>query len=238
MILISMYWKYFFSVKQFVVVCVLLTLCHQATSVNYTTIGVLGPWNTSSSEVYPFWATRTLGAVHIAIDDINTAGILGDGQQLRFVYRDTDCDSRQASGSAVELFLNEQVDAYLAPPCSNPCRSVADLASFWYLPTVSWFCAENDRGGESHNWYLARTFAPFTHLGEIAVTTMRHYDWNVASVITPGDSTWETLAHSIEDRLLHAGVDVSQYVKYSQPLSLETARELLKDASTVSHGKI
>ena len=213
--------------------CLLLFMQSCNATRNYT-LGVLSPWNTSSQDAYPFWATRTLGAVSLAVDKVNAAGLLHDDNQMDFLYKNSDCDSKQASGSVVELYSNDNVSSYVAPPCSTPCRSVADLTAYWHKPTLGWFCAETKR---AHDRYLARTYAPFSSLCNIAPQILHHFRWNSASIIFPGGKTWETLAFYIHEHLGSNHIDVSRFYEYQQPLTLKYAKEILLDVLSVSHGK-
>ncbi|XP_072024970.1 uncharacterized protein [Amphiura filiformis] len=214
---------------------VLFLLFQSCNAVVDLTMGVLGPWNTSSPDAFPFWATRTLGAVSLAVDEINNAGILGDDKLLTFAYKDSDCDSKQASGSTVELYSTKQVSSYVAPPCSTPCRSVSDLTDFWQNPTIAWFCAETERTNDK---YLVRTYAPFSSISNIATITMEYYKWTSASIIFPSSNTWESLAFHIREHLDDNNIDVAWFYDYHQPLSLDKAKEILQKVRTVSHGKM
>ncbi len=200
------------------------------------TIGVLIPWNTSSPDAYPFWAPRTLGAVNLAVNDINDAGILPNDKMLKFAYKDSDCDAKQASGSAVELYSSatSHISSYFAPPCSIPCRSVTDLTDFWKKPTIAWFCAYTERANDK---YLIRTYSPFSSINNIATITMHYFKWTLTSIVFPIGTTWENLAFDIRTHLEGNSIDVALYTGYEQPLTLDQAKAILTDVKRKSHGK-
>ncbi len=127
-------------------------------------IGLLGPWDDTGSHIYPLLGSRTAGAVPLALEKIKDDEILGN-HNVSYTYRDTKCETRRASGSAVDLHLINDVDAFVGLPCSEPCRSVRDLTAYWNKPFVSWFCPNTIVNPPDDQYQsFGRTYVPFSRI--------------------------------------------------------------------------
>ena len=106
---------------------------------------------------------------------------------------DTACTSKKAAGNAVRMHIEYKVDAFIGPPCSIgkyaaaehaqlqiqtfgylitrytlyviACRTVAELASFWNKPIISWVATDPDFVDAVTYSTLARTLGPFNKMG-------------------------------------------------------------------------
>ena len=207
-------------------------------------LGLLIPWNTTDYEAYPFLGVRSIGAAQLAEARINSTGLLGAGNSLEFVIADTACSSINAGGRAVELQLDESVDAFIGPPCESPCEAVADLSSYWGTPISSWFCATmtedesvDDAAPHSHPT-LARTYPTFHHLAHTVPVTLETFGWNTFSIISPVNGRMGDLARQIDLLMDTLGKDPPVAMEtYRKPLTLDDATRILREVSEVSRSK-
>ena len=200
-------------------------------------IGVLGPWDDTGSNIYPLLGSRTVGAVPLALEHIKEDGILGD-HNVTFTYRDSKCETRRASGSAVDLHLINDADAFIGPPCSDPCRSVRDLTAYWNKPFVSWFCPGTTADPPDDEYQsFARTYVPFSRISELPLSLINHYEWDSISLVYAKSGTWEVLNEKMVHSMINYGVEIAQIEGYDRPLSFEAAVSILESLRLVSHGK-
>ena len=200
-------------------------------------IGVLGPWDTPGSHIYPLLGSRTVRAVPLAIEQVHDQGILGN-HTLSFVYRDTKCDARRASGSAVDLHLMHSVYALIGPPCSEGCRGVRDLTAYWDMPLVSWFCPSVQATTPDDPYQsFARTFVPFSCISQLPQAVMDIYQWNSASLVYARSPPWDELQENVLQSMINSGKIISNIQGYDRPLDVAGAVEILQSLKRVSHGE-
>lgn len=206
-------------------------------------LGLLIPWNSTDYDSYPFLGTRSFGAAVLARERISASGLLGGNNSshtVDFVVADTACRSIAAGGHAVEL-MEETVDAFIGPPCSMPCATVADLTSYWQVPMASWFCAAM-ADGESEDPFdvhptLARTYPTIFQIAHTIPTTLELFDWNIYSIIYPLDGLMGDLAYRTRMLMDKRGHPPAHMESYQKPLKLSDARSILKNVQKVSTSK-
>jgi len=99
-------------------------------------LAVLVPTATSWPE-----GRASIGAIALAIDDVNSRAAVIGGPKISYAWREVDCDRAKAL-AALSLMLEEgPVDAVIGPDCSTACESTAILTAAREMPQISYSCS-------------------------------------------------------------------------------------------------
>ncbi|XP_070572314.1 atrial natriuretic peptide receptor 1-like [Ptychodera flava] len=144
-------------------------------------LGLLIPWEQSPDRLYS--GQTSAGAATVATETINTNSSLLPGITLEVVWRDTQCDSKVAMVAAFQLLQEENVSAYIGPPCAQPASTVAMMASIFNLPVVSWHANNEALRDKTVYTTLARTYAPASKFTQAFLSMFLFYEWNIVGAI-------------------------------------------------------
>ena len=152
---------------------------------------------------------------------------------LRWVYSFHGCSHgiQHAVGEAAQLYFEEDVVAYIGPPCSNPISSVADFAAAKGIPIFSGSAGSSELDNKVRYPTLTQTvFKPST-MASFLRGLFYKYDWNSCVVINSGH-LYLRPALEIEAVLFEAGVRIF-YRRFQTDSDLDI---ILEEASLNSRG--
>ncbi|ELU09194.1 hypothetical protein CAPTEDRAFT_202808 [Capitella teleta] len=157
-------------------------------------IGLLAPWNASFDD---YSALTSASAVSIAIEAIQKDPTLSDKMVFSVVTKDSGCLSKKAAGNAVKLFIEDNIDVFIGPPCSTACRPAAELASYWNKPIISWVATDPDFNDRKTFSTLGRILGPFSKMGSFMLEVFKQYNWKRVVVISSNYFVWSDAGRAI-----------------------------------------
>ena len=99
----------------------------------YLHLAVIIPTLTSWPE-----ARQSVGAISLAVEMVNAHVDHFGGKQLRFQWREADCDSSDSMAQLSLMFEAGPVDAVIGPDCNLACESSAYLTAGRNLLQISY----------------------------------------------------------------------------------------------------
>jgi hypothetical protein len=86
----------------------------------------------------------SIGAIAIAVDEVNSRPELLGGKRIEYIWREVECDAAD-SFAAISLMLEEgHVSAVIGPDCSLACESTAYLTAGRNIAQISYSCTSAD----------------------------------------------------------------------------------------------
>ncbi|XP_077996444.1 atrial natriuretic peptide receptor 1-like [Glandiceps talaboti] len=218
----------------YIILLCLVLYFHPTLGVIKIKMGFLAPW-TNSDLLNDFSGATSAGAINIAIDAIKEMDMV---EELEFevVTRDSSCNSKQASGYAVDLHIQERVDVIIGPPCSSACMMVGQLASFWNIPIISWVATAPELNDKNVYSTLGRTLGPFTKLGVVLNEIMESYDWTRVVVIYSTFISYLDAGKAILKTFGEKNVTIGYQVAYGINPTKKKVQNILR--KTIREGRI
>ncbi|KAK2140351.1 hypothetical protein LSH36_1384g00003 [Paralvinella palmiformis] len=214
-------------------VFLILTLgCVHPTAAKVFKLGLLCPFQNE----YDFSARTSASAVSLAIEAINNNTELNlNGQiYLTVTARDTECSNKQALGHAVDLWYNESVDAFLGPPCSSACRAVAEIASVYSIPMISWVATDANLNDRQRYSTLSRTLGPFNKIATFLLEILLQYNWRRVVIISSNHHIlYHDAAEAIVGVFTEDNITIAYHNRYGRYPSNKYIIKTLKKASLV-----
>ncbi|CAH1800463.1 unnamed protein product [Owenia fusiformis] len=116
-------------------------------------------------------------ATTMAIDKCRSDGLM-DGHNITILYRDTKCTEKYGLGMAVELYMDEHVDAFIGPACSEATIPVGHLAAFWNVPLFAHASSDPSLADKVRFNTVVRVLPPYNKMGSAFVELFKYYGWN------------------------------------------------------------
>ena len=86
----------------------------------------------------------SVGAISLAVDEVNRRPDLLGGKQIEYIWREVECDAAD-SFAAISLMLEEgPVSAVVGPDCSLACESTAYLTAGRNIAQISYSCSSSE----------------------------------------------------------------------------------------------
>ncbi|XP_035674523.1 atrial natriuretic peptide receptor 1-like [Branchiostoma floridae] len=179
----------------------------------------------------------TASATSIAIDRVMRDPSLLPGHTLSVVWRDSSCNSKVAAGAAVELAVQENVDALLAPPCAEACIQSSQLAAYWNMPTISWLPVDPQLENKALLKTLARTFVPSNKFGVAVVELLKLWSWKRIGIFSDSGFLCKSSTESVKQYLAAANItlagEYSYDIKYLDPQLISEKLRILKQNARI-----
>ena len=161
---------------------------------------------------------RYAGAVTKVVDDINNDPNLLNGTKVTFIYKDCGCNGSRGLGGTVDLY-NENVAAFIGPPCSKSCLSGGLLSTNKKIPMISYGCSSIALSDTNNFPYFART-KPFARgskkwTPKTFVAVMNFYKWTKACLIESVHEIFTPLAKETVNAFLKNNLIISSHEKYN-----------------------
>ncbi|CAH1801680.1 unnamed protein product [Owenia fusiformis] len=100
-----------------------------------------------------------------------------DAHNITILYRDTKCTEKYGLGMAVELYMDEHVDAFIGPACSEAAIPVGHLAAFWNLPLFAHASSDPMLADKERFNTVVRVLPPYNKMGSAFVELFKYYGW-------------------------------------------------------------
>ncbi|MDW7729284.1 MAG: ABC transporter substrate-binding protein [Bacillota bacterium] len=119
---------------------------------NVIKIGYVAPFTGPAAE----FGTNGLRGVEIAVDEVNAAGIVIDGETytIEIVRYDSQCEPTQSVASVNKMILEDGVVAFLGDHCSSCCMAIAPLADENMVPGITIECAAEAVTKPGHPYFF------------------------------------------------------------------------------------
>ena len=141
---------------------------------------------------------RMQPAATIALEYIETTGILRSDYRLSISYRDSKCSESAGMNEAINFFIHGDVHAFFGPVCDYAAAPVARQIYFWNLPMVSVGTIAKDFAVRRKIVYplLTRAGTANVHpLGDAFVDIMRAYRWSKVKILFQKPAYSHVLTH-------------------------------------------
>ncbi|KAK2572039.1 Speract receptor [Acropora cervicornis] len=145
-------------------------------------------------------------AMSIAVDAINQQSDLLPGQNVTFIWNDTDCEEFKTIKSFVYQ-LNEGVSAFIGPGCS--CNTSARMAASFNKTMISYMCSNPEVSYKKLYPTFIRTFAIDTKLTSSLLSLLNHYNWKRVAIIYENVTKWIEIKSNMVRRLRAKGITVA-----------------------------
>lgn len=96
------------------------------------------------------------------------------------------------------------------------CRSVAEIASFFRIPQISWVAIDPNLNDKVTYSTLARTLGPFSKLGEFLVEILAQYNWKRVVVINSNYLMYQDAAKAIIQVFTENGINIAYRSSYER----------------------
>ena len=181
-------------------------------------------------------------AVDLAIESINKD--VQNGKYLNFnlsyVYAVTDSGcgrgtTMKAGGLAADMYINDDIMAYIGPLCSGELAPVANLGAWWNIPVISGVSTLAEFNFKARFTTLTRTAVRASNLADFTVKILRRYGWRRCSLIWDQRKTY---ARSVLTPTLLEAFPIAEIEYYAFNLQeFETPMEALEAAIVKGRSK-
>ena len=115
-------------------------------------IGYTAPFTGSAAE----FGTNGWRGVQIALDEINSKGLMIDGKKytIEIVRYDSICTPTDGAANVRKLAMEDHVSAILGDHCSSVCNAIAPLCQEFKIPGITIECAADNVTKPGHEFYF------------------------------------------------------------------------------------
>eukprot|EP01036_Dinobryon_divergens_P038415 gene38415-50439_t len=153
-------------------------------------IGVMTPMSTTSWDLDT--GTQYLGAILMAVNEINKDKNLLPSTRIRIAYMDSKLDAGLAFFRSLELaskaFNNTGVQAVLGPETSSESISSALVFKAFDIPQISMSATSPDLSSKKNYPYFARTCPSDAFQGRAMAELVKHFGWTRVTTFANSDS--------------------------------------------------
>ena len=96
------------------------------------------------------------------------------------------------------------------------CRSVAEIASFYKIPMISWVATDPDLNDKIMYSTLSRTLGPFSKLGDFMLEVFSQYKWRRVVVVSSNYLLYLDAAKAIKKVFQDANITVAYQSDYNR----------------------
>lgn len=144
-------------------------------------------------------------AVQIAAETIRSRVASGEYNDFTFnvIHRTIDCNEYPIEGPALaaQYYIQQNVTAFVGPPCSLQIISVADLAASWNIPAISGVASAVELSDKTRFTTFTRTSFLADGLASAVVATMKRYNWRRCSFIWSNTGYWSIMERALANVL-------------------------------------
>lgn len=145
-------------------------------------------------------------AMKIAVDNVNERLDLLPGQNLTFIWNDTDCEEFKTLQSLVYQ-LSQGVSAFIGPGCT--CNTSARMAASFNKTMISYMCSNPEVSYKQLYPTFIRTFAIDTKLTPSLLSLLKHFNWKRVAIIYENVTKWIEMKNNMVKRLRAKGITVA-----------------------------
>eukprot|EP00931_Biecheleriopsis_adriatica_P026710 TRINITY_DN16215_c0_g1_i4.p1 TRINITY_DN16215_c0_g1~~TRINITY_DN16215_c0_g1_i4.p1 ORF type:complete len:1118 (-),score=154.06 TRINITY_DN16215_c0_g1_i4:32-3385(-) len=190
----------------------LLAICTSQFTGREIKLGVLTTWKG------PVWNVgESLMGVLPAINDISKDASTLPGENVTFLWADTQCSGGQTAFEATLALLRSDVDVVIGSPCSGDTEKIAHASAAWGVPMISFYAVSSALSDKRRYPAFARVIGSMVTYDNVTISFMKHLGWNHSALVYPVDSAFATTwAVSMRDSLEANGFVEDIEIPYSQ----------------------
>ncbi len=113
------------------------------------------------------------------------------------------------------------------PPYISAAKPVAQLASFWNKPIISWVASDPIFNDKSIYTTFGRTLGPFSKMGTFLVDVFKQYNWRTVAVIASNYLLWYDAAKAIRLAFNENNITITIQAEYDRFPTTEFFRNTL-----------
>ncbi|KAK2163896.1 hypothetical protein LSH36_72g00037 [Paralvinella palmiformis] len=174
----------------------------------------------------------TVVAAYKAIETANMNGILTN-HTVEIVYRNDRCNNKYGAGMTVALRDEEDVDAYLGPPCSTSTKVAGLLAAFWNRPMFTHGATDPAISDKSIFSTVVRVAPAFTKMSAGVAALVKYFGWRrvvmiSSRIIGVRDVFCDYAARSIEKTLRGSEIYLAEWVVFNSGIDGKEMDDMLE----------
>ena len=156
-----------------------------------------------------------IGALALAVRDINADPAILRGKRLEYVWRDDGCN-RLKSLAELSSMLGQfaPIDGLIGPGCAKGCEVTATLAQAMNIPQVSPTCAAPSLSNKDEFPLFVRTTSPYAKWAPAIVAFMRWAAWTRLSIV--GDVAMAASAGPLRAEVYRSGLQLSSDMQFKE----------------------
>ncbi|XP_069135587.1 atrial natriuretic peptide receptor 1-like [Argopecten irradians] len=183
---------------------------------------------------YPFGMEKTGAAVYVALDDINTDGLLAN-INIHVDRVNTKCNDVHALGMTSDHLHLNTYHGIIGPQCSGVCRHIGRLAAYYNLPCITGVCQDTEMLNKDTFTTLTRLLGTFDKVGHAIRGVMVHFKWKRIGIISQKhtDRIWKYTREAVEEVVTDAGMMVAVSKEYNAANN-DSLRTILSDVVKTS----
>jgi ABC-type branched-subunit amino acid transport system substrate-binding protein len=157
-----------------------------------------------------------IGAVSLAVDDVNNDPGLLPGRKLEYApVRDDACNKLKALESLSTIFdVDGPIDFVIGPGCSGGCISTATLAQAKGLAQISPFCGSGALSNKKEYPVFMRTTSPYSKWGGALLALMGWANWGSVALLRDQSELMALSAQTMRNKLEEHAKQVVVEVRY------------------------
>ena len=125
-----------------------------------------------------------IGALALAVRDVNADPSILHGKRLEYVWRDDGCDRLKSLAEFSDMLGRfAPIDGLIGPGCAKGCEVTATLAESKNLPQVSPTCAAESLSNKADFPLFVRTTSPYGKWAPAIVAFMLWAAWTRLSIV-------------------------------------------------------
>nr|AAG23826.1 guanylyl cyclase [Heterodera glycines] len=143
-------------------------------------VGLMMPHNQSSDLSF----ARSAGAISVALKHIFNDNLLPPGTNFSFIVRFEECLMSVAAGYAFDLLDGQQVDLFIAPPCTDSAQVALFVSTFYNIPSITWGQNSDSSFNSQSNYPTLLSALPnYADFGQIIISLCIFFKWSVMALI-------------------------------------------------------
>ena len=125
-----------------------------------------------------------IGALALAVRDVNTNPAILHGKRLEYVWRDDGCDRLKSLAELSDVLGRfDAIDGLIGPGCAKGCEITATLTQSKNIPQISPTCAAPSLSNKEDFPLFVRTTSPYAKWAPAIVAFMRWAAWMRLSIV-------------------------------------------------------
>ena len=114
---------------------------------------------------------------------------------------------------------------------------MAELASFWDIPLVSWVATDPDFIDKVTYSTMSRTLGPFNKMGVFLVEILKKYNWSRVVVISSNYLLWFDASKAIRKVFRESNITVAYQSEYDRFPTLDYIQRTLQKVKDEGRSK-
>ena len=154
-----------------------------------------------------------IGALSLAVRDVNSDPAILRGKRLEYVWRDDGCDRSKSLVQLSDIVERSgPIAGLIGPGCSKGCEATATFAQAANIPQISPTCAAPSLSNKEEFPLFVRTTSPYAKWAPAVVAMMRWAAWTRLSIV--GDISMDASSSALRIELVGSGLQLGIEVSF------------------------